>query len=360
MLLTLPEEVRQLLRLVQHHVFMMYRDEEEYYFLFSEGMIAEQFNIPTRYVRNKSLTEIFTQHTYSVLHPHLVRAFGGVSTQFEMMYRDRTMLVSLEPIVRGKKIEEIMGSAFDITSQKEAEKELRAALDKERQLNALKSQFVYTVSHEFRTPLTGISMSAELLQYYMDKMDEHTKRKTLESILRRTDELTTLIEDLLSQSSAQSLSAMFNPEVLHPVSACETLLRDITDTFYPMTHEIDFIYDEPLPFVQWDLRLMRHILRNILTNAMKYSPTGTKIFLRLFYSSGSVFLTIQDQGVGIADKDLPHIFTPFFRSNRTETVKGTGLGLSIVKEFVELHGGTVHAESQEYQGTTFVLCFPPV
>lgn len=358
MLLTLPDEVRQLLRLVQHHVFMMYRDEDEIYFLFSEGMIAEQYHIPTRFVRNRSLTEIFTKQTYSVLYPNIVKAFNGISTQFEMMYRERTMLVSLEPIIRGKKIEEIMGSAFDITVQKEAQKELEAALDKERQLNALKSQFVYTVSHEFRTPLTGISMSAELLQHYMQKMDEHTKRKTLDSILRRTDELTTLIEDLLTQSSAQSLSAMFNPEIMHPVMACQTLISDIADTFHPLSHIIDFSYEEPLPIVRWDIRLMRHIIRNILTNAMKYSPADTTIFIRLYFSSGYIYLAIQDRGVGIADKDLPHIFTPFFRSNRTETVKGTGLGLSIVKEFVELHGGTIHAESRENQGTTFILTFP--
>lgn len=358
MLLTLPDEVRQLLRLVQHHVFMIYGDEDEYYFLFSEGMIAEQYNIPTRFVRNKSLTEIFTPYTYSILYPNVVKAFKGISTQFEMMYRERTMLVSLEPIIRGKKIEEIMGSAFDITVQKEAEKELRAALDKERQLHALKSQFVYTVSHEFRTPLTGITMSAELLQHYMGKMDEHTKRKTLESILHRTDELTTLIEDLLTQSSAQSLSTMFNPEITDPVFACQSIIQDIADTFHPITHTITFSFEEMLPAVHWDIRLMKHIIRNILTNAMKYSPSGTTIGIRLYYTHGAIHLTITDQGVGIADKDLPHIFTPFFRSNRTETVKGTGLGLSIVKEFVELHGGTVRAESQEHQGTTFILSFP--
>ncbi len=358
MLLTLPDEVRQLLRLVQHHVFMIYRDEEECYFLFSEGMIAEQYNIPTRFVRNRTLTEIFTKHTYSVLYPNIVKAFNGISTQFEMMYRERTMLVSLEPIIRGKKIEEIMGSAFDITVQKEAQKELRAALDKERQLNALKSQFVYTVSHEFRTPLTGISMSAELLQHYMGRMDEHTKRRTLESILNRTNELTNLIEDLLTQSSAQSLTTMFNPEIIHPVIACQTIINDIADTFHPLSHVIEFSYEESLPVVHWDIRLMRHIIRNILTNAMKYSPTGTTILIRLYYVQGVIYVSIQDRGVGIADKDLPHIFTPFFRSNRTETVKGTGLGLSIVKEFVELHGGTIHAESQENQGTTFILAFP--
>ncbi len=358
MLLTLPDEVRQLLRLVQHHVFMIYRDEEECYFLFSEGMIAEQYNIPTRFVRNRTLTEIFTKHTYSVLYPNIVKAFNGISTQFEMMYRERTMLVSLEPIIRGKKIEEIMGSAFDITVQKEAQKELSAALDKERQLNALKSQFVYTVSHEFRTPLTGISMSAELLQHYMGRMDEYTKRKTLESILNRTNELTNLIEDLLTQSSAQSLTTMFNPEIIHPVMACQTIINDIADTFHPLSHVIEFSYEESLPVVHWDIRLMRHIIRNILTNAMKYSPTGTTILIRLYYAQRVIYVSIQDRGVGIADKDLPHIFTPFFRSNRTETVKGTGLGLSIVKEFVELHGGTIHAESQENQGTTFILAFP--
>lgn len=360
MLLTLPEEVRQLLRLVQHHVFMIYSDEDEFFFLFSEGMIAEQFSIPTRLVRNKSLTEIFKEKTYLVFSPNIQKAFSGESVQFEVEYNERIMLVSLEPVKRSKKIEEIMGSAFDITAQKMAEKELRTALEQERHLNTLKSRFVYTVSHEFRTPLTGISIAAELLQHYYNRMDTERRQKTIVSIRQRTDELTTLIEDLLAQSSAESLSSMYKPELVEPAATAREIIQEFTDTFNSCTHRIEYDYEHPMPPVLWDKRLMKHIIRNLLTNSMKYSKPGTIINAVVFTRENNVVVEVRDQGVGISEQDLPHIFTPFFRSNRTETIKGTGLGLSIVKEFVQMHSGTITAESEAGLGTTFILSFPAV
>lgn len=358
MLLTLPDEVRQLLRLIQHHVFMIYHDEGEYYFLFSEGMIAEQFSIPSRLVRNKTLKEIFTEKTYSVFMPNVTKAFSGESIQFEVNYQDRIMLVSLEPVRRTKRIEEIMGSAFDITAQKLAEIELRTALEQERQLNTLKSRFVYTVSHEFRTPLTGISIASELLQHYYDRMDTERRVKTIVSIRQRTDELTTLIEDLLAQSSAESLSSMYRPDNVDPAETTRDIIQEFTDTFNSPTHRIEYDYEYPISTILWDKRLMRHIIRNLLTNSMKYSTAGTIINVSVFARDSNVVLEVRDRGVGISEQDLPHIFTPFFRSNRTETIKGTGLGLSIVKEFVTMHNGSIHAESEAGFGTTFILKFP--
>ncbi len=359
MLLTLPDEVRQLLRLVQHHVFMIYRDDDdEYYFLFSEGMIAEQFSIPTRLVRNKTLTEVFTEETYSVFFPNITKAFDGQGIQFEAQYKDRTMLVSLEPVKRSRKIEEIMGSAFDITAQKKAEEELRIALNQERHLSMLKSRFIYTVSHEFRTPLTGISVSSELLQHYYDRMDSPHRLKTILSIRQRTDELTKLIEDLLTQSSAESLSALYKPIISEPNIICEEIINDFTVTLNSQTHTIEFEYEQGLPTVQWDKRLIKHIIRNLLTNAIKYSHQGTTINVLMFRKEDNLIIEVRDSGVGISSDDLPHIFTAFFRSNRTETIKGTGLGLSIVKEFVEMHGGSIAAESVLGIGTTIILQFP--
>lgn len=362
MLLTLPEEVRQLLHLVQHHVFMIYQDEDnEYYFLFSEGMIAEEFSVPTKTVRNQTLKAVFTHETYSMFYPNIVRAFNGESVQFEARYNDRIMLVSLEPVKRDRtniEIDEIMGSAFDITAQKKAEEELRTALEQERHLNILKSRFIYTVSHEFRTPLTGISVASELLQHYYDRMDADNRLKNIQSIRKRTDELTTLIESLLTQSSAESLSSMYKPSQTEPSVVCEEIVRDFQDTFDPPTHIIECCFEPYLPEIQWDKRLMKHIVRNLLSNAIKYSKAGTTIRVVLSLKDENIVLEVRDNGVGISIDDLQHIFTPFFRSNRTETIKGTGLGLSIVKEFVEMHGGIINVESKLGEGTSFKLQFP--
>ncbi len=359
MLLTLPEEVRQLLRLVQHHLFMIYRnDDDEFYFSFSEGMIAEKFSIHTRYVKNRTLTSIFTKATYSVFLPNIMTAFSGQSVQFEAQYKDSTMLISLEPVHRGSTIVEIMGSAFDITMQKQAEEELRIALDQEKQLNILKSRFIQTVSHEFRTPLAGISISSELLEHYFDKMDYQLRLQTLQSIRYRTAELTTLIDDLLTQSSAESLSALYQPMHVDPRIVCEELLQDFVSLLRTPTHAIELSADPYLPYVVWDKRLIKHIVRNLLTNGMKYSSEGSVISVNLRLRENQLVLEVCDQGAGIAQEDLPHVCTAYYRSKRTEKIKGTGLGLTIVKEFVEMHKGNLHIHSEIDRGTTVSVYFP--
>ncbi len=361
MLLTLPEEVRQLLRLVQHHLFMIYRnDDDEFYFSFSEGMIAEKFSIHTRFVKNRTLTSIFTEATYAEFLPNIMTAFSGESVQFEAQYKDRMMLISLEPVQRGSTIVEIMGSAFDITMQKKAEEELRVALEQERQLNILKSRFVQTVSHEFRTPLAGISISSELLEHYFDKMDSQLRLNTLQSIRYRTVELTTLIDDLLTQSSAESLSALYQPIHVDPKIVCEDLLQDFLSLLSTPTHRIELTADSYLPYVAWDKRLIKHIFRNLLTNGMKYSSEGSVISVDLRFRDNQLVVEVSDQGAGISQEDLPHVFTAFYRSKRTEKIKGTGLGLTIVKEFVEMHSGYLHIHSEIGIGTTVSVYFPSI
>jgi signal transduction histidine kinase len=358
MILTLPEEVRQLLHQLHHHVFMIYRSApDEYRFLFSEGLIAEQYGLLTRHIRNQTLTEIFLQSTYQTMLPYIEKAFQGQSCTFEMKYKDRWMHISLHPVMRGKKIEEISGTALDIQTMKEAEHELRAALEKEKHLGMLKSRFVYTVSHEFRTPLTGISIAAEMIKIYKDKLDESTKEKLLEDILSRTYELTRLIEDLLEQSAASSMAA-FLPQPCNPENTCRELIRDFEHAMPGWDIKFDLISALP-ESVMWDLRLIKHILRNLLSNACKYSAQGSAVLCSAgLLDEEHIFISVQDFGVGISPEDLPHIFTPYYRSRATEKIKGTGLGLSIVKEFVELHAGRLTVQSEPGKGSIFTAIFP--
>jgi len=360
MLLTLPEEVRQLLRLVQHHLFMIYRIDDEFYFSFSEGMIAEKFNIHTRYVKNRTLHSIFKQKTYDVFINNIIMAFSGKSVQFEAQYDQSTMLISLEPIKRGSSIAEIMGSAFDVTMQKKAEEELRLALEQERQLNALKSGFIQTVSHEFRTPLAGISIASELLEHYMDKMDTSVRLRTLQSIRFRTEELTTFMDDLLTQSAAGSLSSLYQPTLVDPKTVSEELVQEYIGQMRTPTHTIEIVVDSNLPRVAWDKRLVKHIFRNLLSNCIKYSPNGTLISIELRSNDTHLLLTITDRGIGIPEEDLPHVVTAFYRSQQTGVIKGTGLGLTIVKEFVEMHNGYLVIHSEIGVGTAVTVHFPIV
>lgn len=360
MFLTLPEEVRLLLRKLQHQVFMLYRhDDGKYYFLFSEGMIAERFGLQTRRVKGVPIESLLHPEAFRVFTPQIEQCMNGESVKFEVNIADSWLLISLEPVTGNRGVCEVVGSAMDITTMKLAEQELRAALEQERQLGLLKSRFVYTVSHEFRTPLTGISVAAELLEQYYDRMNEEQRRQSVVSIRERTAELTTLIEDLLQQSSTKSLAMIFEPELITDTKElCEGIIDDFLASLPRTTHKIECAFAPITPPVLWDSRLIKHIIRNLLSNAMKYSPAGTTVTVAVFGCESNLRIEVRDRGMGIAPSDLPHIFTPFFRSNSAEGVKGTGLGLSIVKEFVELHGGTIKAESALGAGTTIFLEFP--
>lgn len=360
MFLTLPEEVRLLLRKLQHQVFMLYRhDDGKYYFLFSEGMIAERFGLQTRRVKGIPIESLLHPEAFKAFTPQIELCMNGASVKFEINIADSWLLVSLEPVTGNRGACEVVGSAMDITTMKLAEQELRAALEQERQLGLLKSRFVYTVSHEFRTPLTGISVAAELLEQYYDRMNGEQRRQSVASIRERTAELTMLIEDLLQQSSTKSLAMIFEPELItNAEELCDSIIEDFLASLSRITHKIECAFSPNTPPVLWDARLVKHILRNLLSNAMKYSPAGTTITVAVFGCESNMRIEVRDRGMGIAESDLPHIFTPFFRSNSAEGVKGTGLGLSIVKEFVELHGGTIKAESALGAGTTIFLEFP--
>jgi PAS domain S-box-containing protein len=247
---------------------------------------------------------------------------------------------------------------YDITERKRGEEELRRALMRERELNVLKSRFVSTVSHEFRTPLTGITMSSELLEIYGDKMNNEQRLAEIAKIKNRVNELVGLMNDFLMQSSVQSMRERFYPA---PISLLSVWQKASTELHSMMTDKqqklIEYIPAD-LPVLQGDERLLRHIFTNLATNASKYSAPGTEIEFSMQSLPDRIIVKISDQGIGIPSIELTNLFTPFFRASNVGTLPGTGLGLSIVKEFVELHGGTISVHSVENQGTTFTVQFP--
>lgn len=245
----------------------------------------------------------------------------------------------------------------DITVQKQAEDALRQALAKEKELNELKSRFVSMASHEFRTPLATILALTETLSAYRHKLSDAQIEQRFDKIKEQIQHLKAIMEDVLLLARMQARRVEFNPVELD----LDALCRNVLDEFQGLRNvkpRVAYRSHAAGCLAPLDAKLMRQIISNLVSNAIKYSPDDQPIVLTLEFTPDLLHLTLRDQGIGIPAADLPHLFEPFHRAANVGNIAGTGLGLVITKEAVELHGGTISVDSQVNQGTTFVIQLP--
>jgi signal transduction histidine kinase len=251
-------------------------------------------------------------------------------------------------------------AALEMLSQ-QAE-ETRLALEKERQMSELKSQFIAIASHEFRTPLTSILLSCEFLRNHHHKLSEETKQRHFGQIKSSVKHLDQVIEDVLLAGRVQAGKLQFKPAPLALVNFCFELVEQLQLSagerynLHFVSHCSHNAMTKNLPLM--DEKLLRHIFTNLLSNAIKYSPQGGDIQFNLICDLERVIFRIQDQGIGIPKEEQAELFTSFFRCSNTGNLPGTGLGLTIVKNAVELHGGQITVESEVGLGTTFTVILP--
>ena len=245
---------------------------------------------------------------------------------------------------------------------RQSEEETRKALEKEQELSELKSHFVTMTSHEFRTPLSTILYSAELVQRYSHKLSEKEKLQELLQIQATVKRMTQLLDDVLLIGKAEAGKLEFNPKPLDLVQFCSSLVKEMQPSApYPpdtSNHAITFCTQGQCTNACMDEKLLRHILSNLLSNALKYSPQGGAINFDLICQQGEANFHVQDKGIGIPVADQSQLFNVFHRASNVNTILGTGLGLAIVKKSVDLHGGQVTSASEVGVGTTFKVVIP--
>ena len=235
-------------------------------------------------------------------------------------------------------------------------------LEKEKELRNLKSNFISMASHEFRTPLAVIGSSTELLKHYDHKLDAAKKLKHFERIQSSIKHMTALIEDVLLLSRYEHKIA-FNPANIDVLEFCRDLLEELKQSktesqILFAIHGLDNSSEQTSFSAQLDPKLLRQILTNLLTNAIKYSPIGSKVYFDLNLDPNCLCFRVRDEGIGIPAEDLKNIFTPFHRAINVGNISGTGLGLAIVHKGVELHQGKITIESEVGVGTTFIVNLP--
>lgn len=252
----------------------------------------------------------------------------------------------------------IVCSIRDISARKRIEEGLRQALEKERELSDLKSRFSSMVSHEFRTPLSVILSSSDLLRSYSDRMTPERRDQQLESIQQQVRRLVTMLDDILALGKAQTVGLDFTPVPIDVRDFCEDIVVELRPT--ATTHQFHFDASGDCYDTFADVKLLRQAITNLLSNAIKYSPEGSSVYIRLSCEHEHILIKIQDEGSGISQEDQQHLFEAFFRAKNVLSIPGSGLGLPIVKRAIEAHGGAIVCESKLDQGTTFTLSLPLV
>lgn len=245
----------------------------------------------------------------------------------------------------------------EIKERKKAEEEAHKSLEKERELNELKTKFVSIASHEFRTPLSTVMSSAALIQQYKDKGELSKVDKHISRIKSSVNHLTLILNDFLSLGKLEEGKIDINKEVIH----IEDFIHEINEevkSFLKDGQHIRVLCDEAAKVIETDVRILRNIMFNLISNASKYSDINQNIYLSCSKKGRDILFTIKDEGIGIPLADQKHLFDRFFRASNAGNIHGTGLGLNIVKRYAELLEGKITFISEYGKGSTFQLEIP--
>lgn len=240
---------------------------------------------------------------------------------------------------------------------KESEAAMLQSLYKERELNQLKSTFISMVSHEFRNPLTTLGLASQLLQEFEEQLTPEKKEKCFEQMKTSIHNMTQLLDEVMLLGKTEVGKLQYEPTLLNLEKFC----RNLTESMQlgdNNQHRIILNCQGNCTHVEMDECLLRHILINIISNALKYSPQGKQIRLDLVYQDNTAIFRIKDQGIGIPKKDRHRLFETFSRCSNVGRIEGTGLGLAIVKRCVDLYGGQIQIESEVNVGTTVTVSLP--
>jgi PAS domain S-box-containing protein len=246
----------------------------------------------------------------------------------------------------------------DITTIKNLEKELVTLLEREKQLNEIKSRFVSTASHELRTPLSAIASSVSLLEYY-NKSGEHDKmKKHFNRIGASIKNLVGILDDYLSLDKIEQNKIEIEYVNFNLPDFGNEIIQEITGILKE-DQKIHYVHKGNKEIKQ-EKKILRNILLNLLSNAIKYSDKNEKIFLTTEVNKNKILINVHDNGIGISESDQVNLFQTFFRANNVVNIEGSGLGLTIVKRYVELIGGVIDLKSKINEGTTVYIELPVI
>lgn len=238
-----------------------------------------------------------------------------------------------------------------------AKEHVNALFIKEKELNQLKTRFVSMASHEFRTPLSSIQLSATLINKYIPKQDAENIEKHTGKIKNAVGNLTTILNDFLSLEKLEAGKVEVHPTWFNLINFAEEIVEEM-QLISKQDQHIIYEHTGTSAQVNLDINLLKNSIINLISNAIKYSGENTMIQFNSILKEDELLIEIKDNGIGIPEIDQHNLFEPFFRAHNTGNIPGTGLGLNIVKRYATLMNGAVSCESAQNIGTTIKLKFP--
>jgi PAS domain S-box-containing protein len=237
-----------------------------------------------------------------------------------------------------------------------SKRDVMQALEKEKDLNELKSRFVTTASHEFRTPLATILSSVSLIARYDSNADSEKREKHISRIKSSVNNLTQILNDFLSIEKLEEGIVHNNPVKFNFAELVTEVSEDLRGISKKgQTIAVEYSGSEEITL---DPQLMKNVMINLVSNAIKYSPEEKEIEINVEVDKKNLRVDIVDHGIGIPEEDQHHLFERFFRAKNSGNAQGTGLGLNIVKKYVELMDGEISFVSSFNEGSTFTISIP--
>lgn len=245
----------------------------------------------------------------------------------------------------------------DITESVSLMEDLIDAWSQEKEINDLRSNLFSIASHEFKTPLAVIQMQLDILSGWV-KQDNLGKRydKVIDKVQTQIERFDAMITDVLRLRKMSSGQEPFNPKLVVLKDVIDSEKDKMLDKYPGRDILVEELYGAKEVMV--DERMIRYMMSNLLGNALKYSDNDKEVEIKLKYDEDGVFILVKDNGIGIPKQELHRIFQPFYRADNARNIEGTGVALSIIKEFVVMHQGDIQVESEENEGTTFIIRLP--
>jgi signal transduction histidine kinase len=327
------------------------------------GTELEKLGFSQNSFEHKTLWQVLPTETCKLLEPIYRNALLGNTARSEIPFANYIYDVNAIPVRdQNGVVKAGLILAQNITQHKESELQMLRALEQEKQLSDLKSRIVNTVSHQFRNPLAVINTATETLSLYIHKLSKEKINRRLQNIIASTKSITGLMDEIMVFSNIESGKLTFAPQLVNLLSLYQNLLQrkfehiDLPSPEHRSFVEIDI--DASCQRVYIDPKLIDLALTHLISNALKYSPPGEVVKLTTSCNGNQILIQVIDAGIGITQEDLPHVFEPFFRSNRVENIQGTGFGLAIAKQAIQVHNGSIEVESELGKGSIFTIRIP--
>jgi PAS domain S-box-containing protein len=297
-------------------------------------------------------------------------AAKGEKPVFEWVVRDasgRDFMCEVRLIKLPGADNDILASFMDITEVvryrqglekmvEERTAKLNEALQKEKELVIMKNKFISIASHEFRTPLSSISLAAGFIKKYKKKLTEAQINQKLENIEKQVNNMTYLLDDVLIVGKAEAGRMQANLAEI-TIDIFEKLAKEVI-TARKGKHKIKYIREGDKDTFISDEKFLRNIIINLVSNAVKFSANGSEVILKVATDDTTLSVTVKDKGIGIPPEDIKNLFTSFSRGSNVAAIEGTGLGLSIAKKAVDVLNGKITVTSQVGAGTEFTVTLP--